>query len=669
MTMDRETTMRASASEPRVMADAFIQASAGPIKNIEQARAESRDFWLPVLVCLGALGLALVAGAMAAAARELTVAPLLLWPGLLLIYTPVAFRMALPDVPRHERIALAVWLGLALYLVKVLRAPFGFILHDEFPHFATVNDILRTGALFHVNSLQEISAFFPGAEIVTAGLVLVSGLPIETAGLIVIGAARLIAALAIYLLYEEISGSPRVAGVGSMLAIAYPNYTFFSGQFSYESVALPLAMLVLFVGTMSRRREIPRRVLIGLALVLVLAVVATHHVTSYFMVTALIGLAVLSQFGGQLVSVGERIIGRAPARLSRLLLARAPAQPEARTTDAVVWRVLAAAGLTSAVVWLLVFGQQVFSYLGPHLRRATQGFMAILTRTGSVRTPFSSGAQTTAPPAWEQLISFAAVLFVAAVLPFGLLQVWRHYRQHAVALLFGITALIYPITPVLRLARGGAEIANRSWNFLFVGLGFILALAVVELWLARPRAVPRAGAFALYATVLFIGALMVGMPPFARLPGPFMVGGDTRGLQAESYAVAYWARDTLGPDHRFIGDYTSKWLLGSHGEQYIVDGLSWVYISPKLVAPDELADIVKRNAQYIVVDWRMTEDTPRLGHYFEPGEPKTPHLEPLNPDRLLKFEREPCLTRVYDSGHIIVYAVGPTCAAEQKGSD
>jgi hypothetical protein len=303
-----------------------------------------------------------------------------------------------------------------------------------------------------------------------------------------------------------------------------------------------------------------------------------------------------------------------------------------------------------------------------------------------------------AVPAWEQLTAFVAVLLIAAVIPFGFLQVWRRYRRNALALIFAIASLAYPFTLILRLARGGSEIANRSWNFLFVGLGFVLAVAVAELWMTRPRGLlsprgllrhhaaadpglsrrldirvkiqilPRAAVFALFATVIYFGALVVGMPPWARLPGRFMVGGDTRGLQAESYALADWAREVLGPDNRFIGDYTNKWLLGSFGEQYIVDGLSWVYISPKLTAPDELADIVGRDAQYIVVDMRVTEDVPRIGHYFEPGEPKTPHREPLPRERMLKFDREPCLTRIYDSGNIIVYAVGPACAAALEGT-
>ena len=264
-------------------------------------------------------------------------------------------------------------------------------------------------------------------------------------------------------------------------------------------------------------------------------------------------------------------------------------------------------------------------------------------------------------------MAFAAILLIVAGIPFGLLQIWRRQRGHGLAVVFALAALAYPVTLVLRLAGGGAEIANRSWDFLFVALGFVLAAGIAELWMVGKRLYPRAGAFAVYASVLYIGALIVGTPAWARLPGPFMVGGDTRGLQAESYAMTAWARNNLGPENRFIADYTNKWLLGSLGEQHIVDGLSWVYLSPKLDAGGEIADLVKRGVQYVVVDMRLTQQTPRIGHYFEPSEPGSPHAQPLDSERMQKFDREPCLSRVYDSGDIIIYAVEPACAAGGEG--
>ncbi|MCU0507905.1 MAG: hypothetical protein MUC34_05845 [Anaerolineae bacterium] len=617
--------------------------------------------WLPALTVFAAFGLLAVGQSMRLALAESPSASLAFWVGLLLIYAPVVFRSALPQVSRRERIALAVFLGVALYLVKVLRGPGGFIFHDEFPHFATANGILNSGALFSVNSLQEVSAYFPGLEIVTTAIAAMANISIEAAGIVVIGAARIIAALGIYLLYEEISGSPRVASIGSVLAITYPNYTFWSSQFSYESLALPISILALLTALWSDRREAPRWALLGLALLLVGSVVIIHHVTSYFLAASLILIYAVSRMRPFLVRVGEELGRRIPGAVSRRLPWTLWRKPSERTTDPRTWGILALASVAGAAIWLTTAGREVLGYLGPHLEAASRGFVAIITRSGGPRTPFttSGGAQTA--PAWEQLAAFAAVLLITAVIPFGLLQIWRRYRGHGLAVMFALASLAYPVTLVLRLARGGSEIANRSWDFLFVAIGFALAVGIAELWMARERVYGRAAAVTVYASVLFMGALVVGTPAWARLPGPYLVGGDVRGLQAESYALADWAKDNLGPDNRFIADYTNKWLLGSFGEQYIVDGLSWVYLSPKLDANLEMADVYARRVAYVVVDRRLTEATPQIGHYFEPGEPGAPHRQPLAGDNLLKFDREPCLSRVYDSGEIVVYAVRPQC--------
>lgn len=658
---------------------ALTGAAAGAVPPVATAAAGTAEAvraalgswgWLPGIVFIAAVGLISVGSAMQTALDEKPGAQGLLWLGLLLIFAPVAFRMALPQAPRRERIALAIWLGLALYLVKILRSPAGFTFHDEFPHYSTAEMILRTQHLFGPNSLQGVSAYFPGLEIATSALAAVGGMSIEAAGLIVIGAARLIASLATYLLYEEISGSPRVAGIGSVLAIAYPNYIFWSSQYSYESLALPLAVLVLLVGLLKGRRSAPRTGLTILALVLVAAVTLTHHVTSYFLAVSLVAVWVFTRFGQPVIGWIERLPRRLPRLVTRVLhrllhrllphtLWTRPTEHVTRTRD---WAPLAAGAAGFVALWLLIVGREIASYLEPHLARAVAGFVGVVSRSGSARQPFSSNTATTAAPPIEQLVAFGAVLLILVVIPFGLIQIWRRYRNHGVALLFAVATIAYPFTLVLRLAGGGAEIANRSWDFLFVAYGFVLAVGIAELWMAHTHPFPRAGVFAAYASVLLAGALIVGSPAWARLPGPFLVGGDTRGLQPESYALTNWMRDRLGPDNRIIADYSNKLLLGSFGEQYSVTGLSWVYISPKLSANGELADLVKRGVQYVVVDDRLTTQTPRIGHYFEPGEPDSPWREPLPAADLAKFDRAQCLSRVFDSGHITVYAVSPSCA-------
>src|SRR6266545_4304543 len=91
--------------------------------------------------------------------------------------------------------ALSLVGALGLYLVKVLHSPLIFTLHDEFIHWHTANDILKSGHLFRENPLLPASALFPGLEIVTAALTRLSGLTIFDAGVVVVGIARLMLVL------------------------------------------------------------------------------------------------------------------------------------------------------------------------------------------------------------------------------------------------------------------------------------------------------------------------------------------------------------------------------------------------------------------------------------------------------------------------------------------
>ena len=75
-------------------------------------------------------------------------------------------------------------------------------------------------------------------------------------GLLIIGAARAVFMLAVYLAFERLSGSARLAGLGALLCTAAPTFLFFAGQFSYESLAVPLAAVALFA--LVRRQGVRR---------------------------------------------------------------------------------------------------------------------------------------------------------------------------------------------------------------------------------------------------------------------------------------------------------------------------------------------------------------------------------------------------------------------------
>src|SRR5438552_4512474 len=170
----------------------------------------------------------------------------LFWTGLLLMFIPTAARVVSAKPTRQERIGLLTILGIGLYLVKFLQSPVAFILMDESAHWRTLTNILGSGHLFGHNALLPVSPFYPGLEGVTSALASVSGLSPFAAARLLIGVARVIIVVALYLLYERVSGSARVAGIATLLYMGNPGFLFFDTQFAYESLALPLASLVLF---------------------------------------------------------------------------------------------------------------------------------------------------------------------------------------------------------------------------------------------------------------------------------------------------------------------------------------------------------------------------------------------------------------------------------------
>ncbi len=113
------------------------------------------------------------------------------------------------------------------------------------------------------------------------------------AGLLVIGAAKLVIVLAVYRLLLLACRSERIASIATLIYLANPNFLFFDAEFSYESLALPFAVATLaLVGVaLQSRRGAGRRRLAALAALVGCAVAPTHHITSYALLVILAGWA------------------------------------------------------------------------------------------------------------------------------------------------------------------------------------------------------------------------------------------------------------------------------------------------------------------------------------------------------------------------------------------
>lgn len=640
---------------------AVAQASSVPQRR-------TRTFFFEIALT-SACGLLFTAAIDTAARYDLPWAADYFWIGLLLIFVPPLLGMLLLDLSRNERVALVVLAGLALYFVKVLHSPAYFTMHDELLHVKTADTILQSGRLFTENPLLPVSPLFPGLHLATVSLAQLLQIDIFGAGVILLALMRVMFMIAVFVLLEYTTRSTRVAGLGTLIYMGNSNFVFFSAQYAYESVALPVAMLLICL--IVRRGEYTgmRRLLLNLvAVMLVLVVVATHHVTSYmtilFMLASLLVLLVQPIIDRITRWLDRRITRTALYR--RLLIHFIPsAEASPGQVQPLKQQVLAWSGvlmIVMSIAWLMYVATPTLNYLRPIFSGAIAELISIIQREGQARELFTS-ASGNVRPLWERLVTIGSVLIVLLMLPYGALEVWRKYRQQMIALLLTVAAAAYFASIGLRFTERGWEIANRASEFLFLGVALITALGALSLFRHSQDRVWRNLLIAAGACIIFIGGFMAGLPSWARVPGPYMVGADTRSIEAEGMAAARWTGEQFAPDTRLVVDRINGLLMGAFGRQYIIrSGKDNIQIAPVLttlrLSDYEYYLLRATQAEYVVTDRRLTQAIPELGVFVEFGEPgASQHTEPLNPFALEKFDLLTGVSRVFDSGNIVIYDV------------
>lgn len=597
--------------------------------------------WLPLLSLVSACGALLVALAHSLARYDSPWAQPLYWTALTVLFTPVAARVFLPRVSRQEGLGLVLWLALMVYLVKLLQSPLGFTFFDEFLHWRTANDILMSGRLFSENSLLPVSPLYPGLELITTAICQLTGLSIFAAGVIVLAVARLVLTLAIFLFYEQVGRSSRLAAVATVLYMCNSHFVIFDAQFAYESLALALSLTIVRALLLRAQADAADRM--GLHVVVVLglwALVATHHATSY-MTTIFLVLWALT------TAVFRRWLGeRQPGLL---------------------W--VAGLAIVTNVIWLVCVSSITIGYLAPHLEGAISAVVNLIAGEGSDRELFKSN-NGIVTPLLEKLVGLGAPVLMAGCLPAGLLAFWQRQRRDAMAFTLALGSLTFPATMVLRLTGGGWEIASRAAVFVFVPLSYIVALGMLAVVLPRPltrlqglldRA--RPWLFAPVAIVLFCGGIIAGWSPWARMPWPYRVGADTRSIEPQGLSAAEWAARHLGPNNRMAADRINMTLMGTYGEQRLITDLidkvsiSGIFLSAHL-GPHEYAALHNGRIRYLVVDMRISTGLPLDGHYYETWEKMiVAFTGPVNRAALGKYAQMPYVSQVFDSGDLKIFDV------------
>ena len=622
----------------------------------------------------------------------------LLWAGLVAIFAPAAVRLASPLPSRSERLGLVLLIGIALYLVKVAHDPFQFTFADDLVHQHNANEIVRTGSLFGTNSILAVTPDYPGLESLTAAFASMTGLPTFGAGVVVVGAARLVLMLALFLLFEELSGSARPAGLGAVLYAANPNFLFFDAQFSYESLALPLVVVALFVTARwmrlsNRQARLPWAAIFVLV---TLAVVITHHMSSYALAVVLVVVTALQ------LAINWPTWRTAPIGFALFTAA-------------------------AIVAWLVLVAGDTVGYLAPVLTSAFRDTVETISTETAPRALFVS--QHGKQPEWDRLVGFSATALVALTLPFGLRVVWLRYRRSAIPLALAGASMAYLAMLGLRFVGGAWEVGSRASEFLYVGTAFVLALAVIERTpgrlhsimgmtaLARMRrkrtdvsrvraqksrdapphfgnGMPAAGevspgkrdaplgsrtmrqvgslgrratlllsgrvrtmVLGLALAVVFAGGVVSGRPNDLRLAQPLVVDVDGATIRPQGDVAARWARTELGPGHRFAADASNGRLLLVYGRQTTFTGKNpdvEDLLRRRVLRPWQVRMLRANAIDYVLVDRRRVSGSASRGYFFCVT---TNPCDLFDPASYEKLNRQADVSKLFDSGDIAIYDV------------
>lgn len=548
--------------------------------------------------------------------------------GLVAIFLPAAVGVLLPRVSTSTRVLLAVAMMVLLQLTRLVADPSRFMQHNELIHINGLRLIEQSGRLYNDNPLLPVTSYYPGLQVITDAVHDLTGLGDHASGVIVLIATRVVLALAVLLVVGWVTGSSRIGAAAVLVYACNPQMLVFNATFNYQSLALPLAALVVYL-VLSRRRG--SRLALVPAILTFWAVIATHHLTSVLLIAAFVVWGLL-----------ELVLRRGRPRSWGALV------------------LMTVAGIVGFGVTLLNPGNPLVNYLGEIADSSISAIENVLGG-GKSRALFqnSAGVQSAA---WEKYAILASLVITLVVL---LVSVWKSRKllpaRSSIVVLLLLIALIFPIIPAGHLTVATAEVGDRSAGFVYLGVAFVIAWWMWQ-WPMRRW---RSWVMGIAMTVVFVGSIVLGAGSITnQLPGPFRVSDDARSIDADSLAAADWMSTHLPNDSVVYGDRVGGLLAGAYGDQFVVTHVgtridaSRLLLDPGFGAED-VRLIREAHIRYLIADKRNANGLPNQGVYIESGEfGEDGRTTPVPAAALRKFSEVPGVDAIYDNGSIVIYDLG-----------
>lgn len=567
----------------------------------------------------------------------------LFWISVLLFSIPIFLIILDENVPQNHKILLLFLFGTILYIMRILPSTIHFHFGDELAHFETAKLIYEAGTL-DVATHFEISKYYPGLGLLTVSLKYLTNLDIFPVAKILIGVIHSFVVVFIYLFFKEVSLSERIAAIGAFIYATNPLYIFFHAVYSYESLGILFVVVLLYL--ISKMSFKSGSIFLSLlAIVILPALVITHHLSSYMFLLFMVFLAIIQSYK----NLRQKSEGSKKSYLTFTFLTG-----------------------TLILGWMVYVATIAINYLfGTFTDRLSKIFE--LSLFGGEKTDiFSTSLATSLLPTYEFVID--TFIYVPLVLLLSLMGVYFIKKEKNVNA-FIYTLIFYgPVLYLLSLGlipTSGSELAQRSWGFVYIGLSFVIAVALDGLlvsdiknnFLERKTLIK---AFSFIAVIIILmGGVSIGDKPIHREPdllSPKLVAG-AGSMTTDVFCAAEWVEREFGKGNKMSGDPTIGLIYNRHASQEVELYHAWKLFLPKLIDDDAMSYVRMYGLGYVVIDERMTKSLAEYGYYFPKKEiyrefyPVYGLTEPLPIECIEKFNNHNLFYKIYDNENIYIYKI------------
>ena len=509
-------------------------------------------------------------------------------------------------------------------LINFLCSPAIFKIIDEIQTFQYISLIEETGKIAQPNIVFEVARYYPGLSILT---VIINNIADPTNKIMFDKIVSVLIHVSIvpimYCLFKKLA-SVNIAAVASFLYIVHPLFTLFDSRLSYQTLGVILFILAFYCLFKSNWQWSFSL----LAITTLLALVVTHHWSSYMFIIIIFCLVLVNLFLIKKISY-----------INFLILS-----------------------LVFVLAWIIYNAAITIKYFEGHFIKAFTEITKLLIR----ETP-PKELMKVPLPFYEIIVS--KYLYIPTLLSLFLAGIYTYWKRRNYDIFtsgLALFSLIFWATLPLTLTSDSGRFATRTWSFTYFGLALVCSYGIQIMNKTLKNISIKGHRIKLnkisaisILLLLMMGGIIIGQNPWTRVPtNPNMPSFSTgpTAITESSLKAAGWTEFNAGRFNNFIGDLTVKFTIGAYGFQNVE-----VYGKPGEIflgnsLSDEQLRIIK-GFDYIGVNYLLTRVPIFEGDVKDSRLSKIIGANKLPESYLKKFDHVNFLYNIYDNGRLGIYKI------------